>query len=119
VHETVMPTFPPRQSTGDLIELLQTAFLVKRNHYDPFFTALKEADNRFKFFDSKLKGIWRCVEKMELKKETLDSCENICDVVTVAVCSIRIAALVDVYQRTATQSHSYPTREEQSQTSQR
>jgi hypothetical protein len=103
VEETQLPDEHPQQTLRYLPELLKNARTVKQAHYDPFFQNMqkkaRDAHKRLKFFDSKLKGIWRCIEKMDLRQHPLDSCENICDIVRGAICSNSIAVLADVYQR--------------------
>jgi hypothetical protein len=59
----------------------------------------EENRKRLKFFGSKMKGIWRCIEKMELRRHPVESCENICDIVRGAICSNSVAVLADVYEQ--------------------
>jgi hypothetical protein len=104
VGERKLSEEAPRQTTGHLPELMRNAFVVKRDHYDPFFQTmekedLKEGRRRLKFSGSKLKGIWRCIEKIELRQVPLKSCENICDIVRGAIGSNSVDVLADVYQR--------------------
>jgi hypothetical protein len=104
VEGTALPEAAPCQTSGHLTKLLENGFAVKRTLYDPFFKSIEEEDRkegrkRLKFFDSKLKGIWRCIEKMELRRVPVESCESICDVVRGAISSATVAALADVYQR--------------------
>jgi hypothetical protein len=88
----------PEQTTDDLADLLESAFVVKATRYDPFFEGIEGGDRqRLKFEKSKLKGIWRCIEKMKLTPQPVDSCKHICDVVRGAICSDSVAALADVY----------------------
>jgi hypothetical protein len=68
VAATPLPETAPQQNTKHLHELLQNAFLVKRDTYDPFFKHMEEENRkRLNFFGSKMKGIWRCIEKMQLR----------------------------------------------------
>jgi hypothetical protein len=89
----------PEQTTDDLADLLESAFVVKATRYDPFFEEIEGSDKqRLKFEKTKLKGIWRCFEKMKLTPQSVASCKHICDVVRGAICSDSVAALADVYE---------------------
>jgi hypothetical protein len=53
---------------------------VKKDTYDPFLALMeKKTRNRLKFLASEMKGIWRCVEKIELRQDPVESCESICN----------------------------------------
>jgi hypothetical protein len=100
VNGTTLAGEAPLQTTGDLYTLLQNAWVVKQFHYDPFFEHMqREAPRRLKFVASKLKGIWRCIERVELRTVTLESYASIYDIVRGFICSNRVAALADVYQQ--------------------
>jgi hypothetical protein len=99
VHSTPGLIKSPEQTTDDLADLLESAFVVKATRYDPFFEGIEGGDKeRLKFEKSKLKGIWRCIEKMKLTPQPVDSCRHICDVVRGAICSDSVAALANVYE---------------------
>jgi hypothetical protein len=102
VHNTVLPAYPPHQSAHELVTLLQNAFNTKTYLYDPFFTVMVSSDPTLKFLGASLKGIWRIIEKIELRKEPSESCATICDVVRGAISANSIAALAAVYERMQT-----------------
>jgi hypothetical protein len=99
VANTVIQAARPQQTAQDLCTLFSNAFQTKRDLYDPYFTVMANGDSRIKFLEASLKGPWRCVEKMELRKEPVDSCSSICDVVRGAMCAGSIAALTSVYKQ--------------------
>jgi hypothetical protein len=89
----------PERTTDDLADLLESAFVVKVTRYDPFFEGIEAGDKeRLKFEKTKLKEIWRCIEKMKLTPQPVESCKHICDVVRGAICSESVAALANVYE---------------------
>jgi hypothetical protein len=102
VHNTMGLVERPAQNTHDLATLLENGFHAKANFFDPFFTGMANTDPKLKFLNASLKGIWRIVEKMELRKEPTESCASICDVVRGAVCANSIAALASVYEHMQT-----------------
>jgi hypothetical protein len=96
VHSTPGLIKSPEQTTDDLADLLESAFVVKATRYDPFFEGIEGGDKqRLKFEKTKLKGI--CIEKMKLTPQPVESCKHICDVVRGAICSDSVAALANVY----------------------
>jgi hypothetical protein len=89
-------TKSPEQTRDDLADLLESAFVVKATRYDPVFEGIEAGDKeRLKFEKTRLKGIWRCIEKMKLTPQPVESCKHICDVVRGAMCSDSVAALAD------------------------
>src|SRR5690606_1593491 len=59
-----------QQQTSDLATLMKHAFHTKHSFYDPLLQRLASGDhesggiNGITFDAAKLKGVWRCVEKM-------------------------------------------------------
>jgi hypothetical protein len=87
----------PEQPVKDLAPLLEHALAVKKQRFDPFFEDMVRQHPGIAFFPAALKGIWRCIEKTQLRADPTNSFEYICDIVRGAVSSKSVASLVRVY----------------------
>jgi hypothetical protein len=87
----------PEQPVKGLAALLEHALAVKTQRFDPFFKDMVRQHAGVAFFPAALKGIWRCIEKTELRADPTNSFEHICDIVRGAVSSNSVASLVGVY----------------------
>jgi hypothetical protein len=87
----------PEQPVKDLAPLLEHALAAKTQRFDPFFEDMVRQHAGVAFFPTALKGVWRCIEKTQLRADPTNSFEDICDIVRGAVSSKSVASLVGVY----------------------
>jgi hypothetical protein len=57
----------PEQPVKDLAPLLEHALAAKKQRFDPFFEDTVRQHAGIAFFPAALKGIWRCIEKTQLR----------------------------------------------------
>ena len=90
------------QTTTDLATLMDHAFTTKHHLYDPLLQRLASGHesggvDAVTFDAAKLKGLWRCVEKMHRSSHAghdMDSCDHILDVVRGCLRSSSVSGLV-------------------------
>jgi hypothetical protein len=92
-----LPRTAPIQSRADIVDLLQDGYKVKHQFYDPFMRKLAMCVGNVQYLSGELKGIWRMVEKLELRPNPAP--ERVIDIVRGAICAADIATLAAVLEQ--------------------